>query len=129
MKLETERHGDLLLVRVQEPRLDAALAIRFKDALRALAAEGTPRVLLDLEQVGFLDSSGLGALVAVMKYLQPARTLELACLSPGVERVFALTHMGRVFTVHETVAAARAGGGEADTAHAPPQSDSGPAPA
>ncbi|MEQ3625893.1 MAG: STAS domain-containing protein [Celeribacter sp.] len=113
MKLETEQHGEILLVRMLEPRLDAALAIRFKDTLRTLSAENTPRVLLDLGQVGFLDSSGLGALVAVLKHLQPARTLELANLTPGVTKVFTLTHMDRVFTVHPDVTGALEGGGVA----------------
>lgn len=100
MDMATERLGDTLLVRVTEPRLDAAIAIQFKEAMRALAADGPPRVVLDLGQVGFLDSSGLGAVVAVMKALGPGRQLELAALTPPVARVFRLTRMDTIFTIH-----------------------------
>ncbi|AXQ94720.1 STAS domain-containing protein [Cereibacter azotoformans] len=103
MNLEAEARGDLLVVRVQEERIDAASAIQFKDRMRELVAAPCPRVLLDLSRVTFLDSSGLGAVVSVMKLLGPDRRLELAALGPVVQKVFRLTRMDRVFTIHERV--------------------------
>lgn len=100
MNLHSEKRGDLLIVRVEDARIDAAVAIRFKDAMREAAQTGSARVVLDLSNVAFLDSSGLGAVVAVMKELGPARPLELAALTPTVERVFRLTRMDSVFTIH-----------------------------
>ncbi|HMQ58565.1 MAG TPA: STAS domain-containing protein, partial [Rhizobiaceae bacterium] len=61
------------------------------------------RVVLDLSLVEFLDSSGLGAVVAVMKSLSPEKRLELAALTPNVARVFRLTRMDGVFRIHETL--------------------------
>ena len=91
-----------LVVRVNEPRIDAAVAIEFKEAVRAAAeAPGSP-VILDLSQVNFLDSSGLGAVVAVMKLLGPDRPLQLAALTPPVAKVFRLTRMDSIFTIHDT---------------------------
>jgi anti-sigma B factor antagonist len=106
MQLKTEDQGDVRLVRVAEPRIDAAIAIQFKEALRAAAGDAAPRVLLDLSEVSFLDSSGLGALVAAMKLIGPRRRLELAALQASVERVFRLTRMDTVFTIHSGVAEA-----------------------
>lgn len=103
MKLSGEVAGDMLIVRVEEPRIDAAGAIQFKERMREVTADGPPRVVLDLSSVGFLDSSGLGAVVAVMKLLMPARRLELAGLTPTVEKVFRLTRMDSVFAIHPTV--------------------------
>jgi anti-sigma B factor antagonist len=102
MDLAAERHGDMLLVRVAETRIDAAIAIQFKEAMRELVGDGPPRVVLDLAPVGFLDSSGLGAVVAVMKALGPDRKLELSGLSPSVAKVFRLTRMDSIFTIHPT---------------------------
>lgn len=104
MQLTTRNAKDFLAIRVEEARIDAAVAIEFKEAVRAAAqgaaqGEDTP-VILDLSQVTFLDSSGLGAIVAVMKLLAPARALELAGLTPPVARVFRLTRMDSVFTIH-----------------------------
>ncbi len=100
MHIVTRPDGNALVVHVLESRIDAAVAIQFKDAMRARVAQAPERVVLDLSQVDFIDSSGLGAVVAMMKLLAPARRLELAGLTPTVEKVFRLTHMDRVFTIH-----------------------------
>lgn len=105
MDLISEDFGDLRVIRVPDARLDAAVAIQFKDRMRELTEEGPPRVLLDLSSVGFLDSSGLGAVVAAMKLAGPDRKLELAGLTPTVEKVFRLTRMDTVFTIHPSAAA------------------------
>ncbi len=103
MRLRCETAGDMLVVRVDEPRIDAAGAIQFKERMREVMTGGPPRVVLDLSSVRFLDSSGLGAVVAVMKLLLPHRTLELAGLTAAVEKVFRLTRMDSVFTIHAAV--------------------------
>lgn len=108
MDLISECHGDITVVRVEARRIDAAVAIQFKDEMRAAADGGTGRVVLDLSEVDFLDSSGLGAVVAAMKHLGKERPLELAALSPTVSKVLKLTCMDRVFTIHDSVETALA---------------------
>ncbi len=103
MKLIIASHANHILVRVDEPRLDAAIALTFKDRMREIIARGSGGILLDLASVGFLDSSGLGAIIALHKAMPPGRQLELAGLTPNVARVFRLTHMDSVFTIHDTV--------------------------
>lgn len=103
MNLVTEMHGDVLVVRVMDDRIDAACAIRFKDAMRETVRQPARIVLLDLSRVAFLDSSGLGAVVSVMKLMIPPRRLELAALTPTVAKVFRLTRMDGVFTIHPTL--------------------------
>jgi anti-sigma B factor antagonist len=129
MDMATERQGDMLLVRVAEQRLDAAIAIQFKEAMRALAADGPPRVVLDLGQVGFLDSSGLGAVVAVMKALGPGRHLELAALTPPVARVFRLTRMDTIFTIHSEASSLPMGNAPPPAQAAASPAEPGPDPA
>lgn len=99
MDLVTEPGTDVLVVRVNADRIDAAVAISFKEDMRKILSSPAPRVVLDMSRVTFLDSSGLGAVVAVMKMLGADRVLELAALTPPVERVFRLTRMDRVFTL------------------------------
>jgi len=100
MNLISESGADGLILRVNEDRNDAAVAIHFKDRLRELTAGGEGPVILDLSQVTFVDSSGLGAIVGAMKLLAPARALELAAMTPNVARVFRLTRMDSVFRIH-----------------------------
>lgn len=100
MELRSQIEGDLMVIHAEGERIDAAGALLFKEQMRELTARASGRVVLDLAQVHFLDSSGLGAVVAVMKMLGPERRLELAALTPPVERVFRLTRMDSVFTIH-----------------------------
>ncbi len=104
MSIEAEIEGDALVIHVGHDRIDAAGAIGFKERIRDLIPQAPSRVIMDLTAVNFLDSSGLGAIVAVMKLLAPARRLELAGLTPAVEKVFRLTRMDSVFTIHPDVA-------------------------
>lgn len=106
MELIAEDRGEARIITVRAARIDASVAIRFKEAVRQAAGAGRGPVLLDLSSVTFLDSSGLGALVGAMKLLGPDRPLELCGLTPNVERVFRLTHMDSVFAIHRDAAAA-----------------------
>ena len=103
MQLQAEQHDDLLIIHARGERIDAAGAIQFKVSMLELTKADSARVVLDMSQVAFLDSSGLGAVVAVMKALGPQRKLELSGLTPTVEKVFRLTRMDSVFTIHKSL--------------------------
>jgi len=102
LNLSSEQQGNCLVISVDEDRIDAAVAVEFKDEMRRLVEHSSDRVLLDLGPVDSIDSSGLGAIVAVMKMLGPDRKLELSSLSEKVKTVFRLTRMDAVMTIHET---------------------------
>lgn len=106
MKLSTILHNTLQIVAVNDSRIDAAVAIQFKDAMRDATEKGPDRVILDLSTVEFIDSSGLGAIVATMKHLGNDRRLDLAGLTPTVAKVFKLTRMDSVFNIFTTLDAA-----------------------
>jgi anti-sigma B factor antagonist len=100
MQLTRTIDGSTLVIHAGDDRIDAAGALQFKERMRELTDGAAGRVILDLSRVHFLDSSGLGAVVAVMKLLAPDRKLELSGLTPTVEKVFRLTRMDTVFTIH-----------------------------
>lgn len=89
-------------VAVAETRIDAAIATRFKDRMKEIVARGRKPVILDMRRVDFMDSSGLGAMIAVRKALPDAFTLTLEGLTPNVERVFRLTRMDSIFDIPPT---------------------------
>lgn len=101
MELVAQDIKDARVLRVEASRIDAAVAIQFKDRFRDLVQGVDGRIVLDLSQVDFLDSSGLGAVVAAMKLLGGGRRLELAGLTPTVHKVFRLTRMEQVFIIHD----------------------------
>ena len=102
MEFSCTETGDVLIVRVMAERIDAAAALKFKDALRELTGAAS-HVALDLRDVQFVDSSGLGAIVAVMKLMGMTRRLDLAGLTPTVDKVFRLTRMDSIFPIHSSV--------------------------
>jgi len=103
MNIASEVKDGVLIVTIDEPRIDAAGAVAFKDMFRNLVQNFEGRVLVDMKRVEFLDSSGLGALVAVMKLLGGGRRLELANCGLIVRKVLTLTRMDSVFILHETL--------------------------
>jgi len=103
MNMNSEVSGDLQIIKVLDRRIDAAAAIQFKDTLKELATQSNKAVVLDLSSVDFVDSSGLGAIVASMKFLGKERPLHLAGLTPIVAKVFSLTRMERVFRIYKSV--------------------------
>ncbi len=103
MNLSSKAEGNTLVVSVHEPRIDAAVAIQFKDRMREETDAATGRVVLNLIEVDFIDSSGLGAIVAAMKQLGKEHQLDLSGLNENVDKVFRLTRMDTVFQIHNTV--------------------------
>lgn len=106
MEFETQVYDTKTAVILNENRLDAALAVRFKDALKTLVDEGVDHMILDLSNVAFMDSSGLGAVVAHLKYMGTEKSFEICGLTPTVEKVFKLTRMDSVFKISENLASA-----------------------
>lgn len=102
MPLSSSDHDHAQVVHVEDSRLDASIAIQFKEDFRNLTS-GDADVILDMAQVEFLDSSGLGSIVAVYKAMGPNRAMALAGLQPAVEKVMTLTRMNTVFAIFPTV--------------------------
>lgn len=100
MKFAKHDRGGLRILQVDADRIDAAVAIKFKDEIRESITDSPPRIVLDLQNVSFIDSSGLGAIVAAMKLLPEGKVLELAGLNEAVDKVFKMTRMDSIFSIH-----------------------------
>ena len=57
MELSTKTENSILIVSVNDDRIDAAVAIEFKDAMRTETLDGTKIVVLDLSAVNFIDQA------------------------------------------------------------------------
>jgi anti-sigma B factor antagonist len=102
MMQSTETPDGVLVLTLKAQRIDAASAVHFKDDFRKATTAQSGRVVMDLASVTFMDSSGLGAMVAALKSLD-GRQLELCSLTGAVDKVFRLTRMDKVFLVHADV--------------------------
>ncbi len=101
--LSTDLRDNVLVVRVDERRIDASKAPAFKDEMTRCIDAGQNQIVLDLSHVDFIDSSGLGALVSCLKRLGPRGGLAVAGATGAVSRLFSLTRMDRVFALHPNV--------------------------
>lgn len=79
-------------------RLDAYAAPRVRDVLISAVVEGHTRLVADLTQVSFVDSTGLAALVAgLIRARESGGDLRLACVGEQVCVIFELTHLDSTF--------------------------------
>jgi anti-sigma B factor antagonist len=87
--------------------LDAYTVAQFRDALSELAS--AERLLIDLSDVPFMDSSGLGALIGGIRRAREADgDVTVACSRPTLTRLLHTTGFDRIVTVADTVEAAAA---------------------
>ena len=103
MEMSTSVHNGNLVITVDENRIDAAVAMVFKDMMKDLTSRAHGRVIVDLTAVNFVDSSGLGAVVGSMKQLGRGRRMDLVGLSATVDKVFRMTRMDSVFRIYKTL--------------------------
>lgn len=89
---------------VPRGRLTMVSAPQLRTTLEALIAEGTSRVVVDLAETTFLDSSGLGALIGALKTARQAGgDLRIARPTQAVLTVLRLTNLDKVLRPRDTV--------------------------
>ncbi len=87
-------------------RLVAACSEEFKDTMLERLKD-QKSIIFDLKRMQHIDSSGLGALVSVLQWVNSnGGVIKLACLQPRPKIVFDITKVYRVFEIYDTVEAA-----------------------
>ncbi|NOY13770.1 MAG: STAS domain-containing protein [Deltaproteobacteria bacterium] len=100
MRLNISEQNEIVRIEVQEERMDAHNSGDLKEQMLQLFDEGKCNLLIDLSEVRFVDSSGLGALVSGFKNASAREgSLKLCCLQPQVRSMFELTRLHRVFEI------------------------------
>ena len=100
MKLDYTRARSTTVVVVNATSLDADNSATFRGAMEdALRAEGD--VVVDLDALEFIDSSGLGALLTCLREITArGGEMKLCCVSSPVRAIFDLTRMHRILDIH-----------------------------
>ncbi len=84
--------------------IDVYSAPRLRERLVELVSEGHRQIVVDLEGVDFLDSTGLGVLVGGLKRLRTnGGDLALVCTQPRILKVFEITGLTTVFSIATSV--------------------------
>lgn len=101
MKLEVTAGNGVSILRFKGDRLDAHNSDALKAKLKEIFEEGAKNVLVDLADVRFIDSSGLGALVSGFKNAVTCKgRLALTGFQDQVRSMFELTRLNRVFDMY-----------------------------
>lgn len=84
--------------------VDIYTAPKLREKLVELIDAGNDRIVVDLEGVGFMDSTGLGSLVAGLKRIRERDgELAIVCTREPVLKVLSITGLDRVFPVHDSL--------------------------
>jgi len=99
MELTRRQIGSVLVLGFAEPlALEGDSSAAFKERIRSLTGEGRRNLVVDLGNVDFVDSSGLGALISALKVLRAGGgDLKLANVGEQVHSVLEITRLLRVF--------------------------------
>ncbi len=109
LKLETRREGEICLVSVRG-EVDVFTAPDLDGELEAQISAGGSRLVVDLSEVAFLDSTGLGVLIKALKQARDAGGwLHLVVTSDRIRKIFEITGLDASIPIFDTAQAAVAG--------------------
>jgi anti-sigma B factor antagonist len=84
--------------------IDVYTAPKLREKLIELVSEGSYDVVVNLEGVDFLDSTGLGVLVGALKRVKAHDgSLALVCTQDKILKIFKITGLTKVFPIHSSV--------------------------
>jgi anti-sigma B factor antagonist len=102
MEFQDSSIGGVRVVKVLAERVTADVAARFKQGLVKYVEQGDRVIVLDLSEVAFIDSSGLGALIGSLKAMGSDGEMVLCGAQDTVMNMFKLTRMNKVFRMFGT---------------------------
>lgn len=106
MQIEVSPKDHTMVIKPTASRVDIEVAGQFRAALLQLIEEGHRRLVVDLSEVTFIDSSGLGALVSALKALKTREQngdIRLANVQEPVVALLEIIRLQRVFASYATV--------------------------
>ena len=107
MELTTREDGDITILTVTGDLVIGEAETTFKKTITRLLEEGRVNLLIDLSAVGFLDSSGLGALVRALTQSQKeGGQAKLLNAGPQIRKLLQMTKLDSVFEIHDDMEAA-----------------------
>lgn len=119
LSLDTRTVADRTVLEVGG-EIDVYTAPRLRERLLELVSAGTQHIVVDMERVEFLDSTGLGVLVGGLKRIRAqGGSLVLVCDQERILKIFRITGLERVFDIHRSVTAAIDDTGAANEEPAP----------
>ena len=103
MKFEKVVKDDIIILRILEPRVDSNMAPEFKKELLGHIVQDSPNMIIDLHEVEYMDSSGLGALLFGRRQADRfLGSLVVIRLTPRVQKLIDIAHLTQALTIFKT---------------------------
>lgn len=99
MQFEEQQRQGILIVRPLEQSLDATNIQEFKQFMSERVQAGSRHIAFDLSGIEFIDSSGLGGIISVLKAVGEAGNVALFGVNENVRTLFKLTRTDRIFPI------------------------------
>lgn len=107
LDIRTERDGSMCAVAL-EGEVDVYTAPRLKEELVSVIDGGCSNIIVDMEQVGFIDSSGLGVLVSALRRAREREgVVRIVCTRENILKIFRITGLDKVFPIFADAEEAR----------------------
>ena len=100
--LEHRKEAEVLILKVKDKRLDATKAVPFKEKMSEFINAGNKLIVLNLSEVDFIDSNGLGAIISALKKVCKDGDIVICNPKDTIKTLFKLIRMDRVFRLFET---------------------------
>lgn len=101
--MEVREKDQVLVVKTLEKNLEAVNSREFKNQLVESINQGHHAIVINLSKVEFIDSSGLGSLISILKLLTTQKgSLAFCEIQEPVKRIFTLTRLNQVFSIFPT---------------------------
>ena len=102
MKLIREKINEVAVITLHENVLDASLVGDFREVITPILKTES-RVVFDMNNIQFVDSSGVGAILSCLRILNAeGGDLRICALSKPVRALFELVRMHKIFDIFET---------------------------
>lgn len=102
MEAEISTHGSVTSVRPAASSLDMSNAKAFKEMMAPVIEKGA-KTVLDMSEIGFVDSSGVGAIMSCVRHMKRAeRSVAVCCVASSVDRMFEFLRIRRLVDVFGT---------------------------
>ncbi len=104
MTIKEKMHGDVAVLTLKGNLTGDPETMEVRDKVYSLLQDDIKKIVLDLGKVKWINSSGLGALIAAMTSVKNKNgELRLANITEKVESIFMITQLIKVFKTYETV--------------------------
>jgi len=101
LKIDVEEQDGVMLLKL-DGEVDVYTAPKLKSRLVDLVDQGKFKIVVDLEQVDFMDSSGLGVLVGGLKRVRSHEgAIALICTQENILKIFRITGLVKVFPIFD----------------------------